>query len=137
MRNFVLALIAMVTLSSCAEKGPTLAEISLTGVYTVRTVNGNNLPVVLTGSGTTTIELVSSTLTLNANGSYTDMGTLRHTSAGVVTMGPNNDAGTYTFANGTIRFASTVNAGSILNGTPGTNTITIVSQGMTIVYRRL
>lgn len=129
-------LLATISLMACggdSATGPGSASIA--GSYTLRTVNGSNLPYTILQVGADKIELINETITVAEGGTFTQQGTVRFTENGVVTNETYADAGTYT-RNGTavtFRFNSD---GSIGTGTVDNGTITVGYEGYSYVYRK-
>jgi hypothetical protein len=90
---------------------------------------------VLLQVGADKLELTSDVITANSTGSFTQMTTIRSTEGGQVTNESIPDAGTYTQAGTAVTF--TFNSdGSSGTGTLSGNTVTVASQGYSLVYTR-
>jgi hypothetical protein len=128
MQRLLLGLALMVSVA-CLGDGMT-GSSTVTGSYTLRTVNGSNLPYTVTGTG---IEIVDETITLHEGFTYIRSGHTRTTTNGQLTT--TNDSGTYGLQGTSITFNS--NAGG--QGTPALidgNKMTIVKSGITSVFRK-
>jgi hypothetical protein len=128
MQRFLLGL-AVVFSVACLGDGMT-GSSTITGSYTLRTVNGSNLPYTVAGTGT---EIVDETITLHEGFTYIKSGHTRTTTNGQMTT--TNDSGSYGLQGTSITFTS--NAGG--QGTPALidgNKLTIVKAGVTSVYRK-
>jgi hypothetical protein len=77
----VLLLALVLPLAACSDG--TSPEESINGVYTLQTVNGINLPWVAFEASAGKVEVVSGSVTLRSDGSFTDLTTFRITENGV------------------------------------------------------
>ena len=132
MRRLLAACVALLAIA-CGDS--TSPSASAAGTWTLQTVNGAPLPFVLLQVGADKLELTSDVITANSTGSFTQMTTLKTTEDGQVTTESIPDAGTYTQAGTAITF--TFNSdGSTGTGTLTGNTVTVASQGYSLVYTR-
>lgn len=128
MRRILLLGIAF-TLAACGRDdvvsppaSPTLSSIS--GSYRLTTVDGQSLPFVAVDLGAYQARLVSGTLNLNANGTYSLELNHRVDDSGNVRTGTDSDVGVWTITRDSIALAST--AGNIAKtGTVSGNAITL------------
>jgi hypothetical protein len=90
------------------------------GTYTLRTVNGQQVPVEIQG-----IEMTAGWIRLDSDGTYT----ISMTVDGVT---PDPGDGTYTVDGSTIEFSGDIN----MSGTISRGTLTIVDEGNTFVFRK-
>lgn len=130
MQRFLLGL-AVVFSVACMGDGMT-GSSTITGSYTLRTVNGSNLPYTVAGTG---VEIVDETLTLHEGLTYIRSGHTRTTTNGQVTTQTTNDSGSYGLQGTSITLNS--NAGG--QGTPALidgNKLTIVKSGITSVFKK-
>lgn len=84
-----------------ADSPTTPTPTSITGTYTLRTVNGSPLPFVVPDGGAAKIEIVDGTLTVNDGGGWTESGHLRSTLNGKATASASSfvgGAGFYTLS---------------------------------------
>lgn len=102
------------------------------GTWSLQSINGTGLPVTL-GSGTQTVAVLASTLTISDNGNYNEVVTLRP--FGATTNTVLTEVGTWTFANGVITFNDQTD-GIIYTGTVSGNTLTENSGNFVSVYAR-
>ena len=79
MKRFLVLACAALTLGVAGCQDSTNPSAVLSGTYTLRTVNGNSLPTVTYEDATLTEEVLSGQITLDRNGNYTDVVTLRDT----------------------------------------------------------
>ncbi|HSL70212.1 MAG TPA: hypothetical protein VK864_08205 [Longimicrobiales bacterium] len=116
------------------SSGPDDEDIA--GTYTLRTVNGQNLPFALIVLGTAyRLEVTAASVTINANGTYSASSTLRETEDGMTTTTTETSAGTWTRTNNAITFRDTADQSEI-NASLGNDSVTWVEQGFTFVFRK-
>jgi hypothetical protein len=116
---------------ACLGDGMT-GSSSVTGSYTLRTINGSNLPYTVTGTG---MEIVDETITLYEGFTYIKSGHTRTTTNGQVTTQTTNDSGTYGLQGTSITFNSNAGGQGTLALIDG-NKLTIVKAGITSVFRK-
>jgi hypothetical protein len=131
-RHLILsALVAFAVACGDATTGP---SDEVVGTYTLRTVNGGSLPFTLVNSGSARIELLSSSVTLRQNSTFSAVLTVRQTVGTLVTTQSDSSNGTWARSGSTL----TLNEG----GTTSTATyqadgsIAITDGGYTMVYRK-
>jgi hypothetical protein len=133
MRRFlVLALALSFGCGSDSSTGPSAA--SITGSWSLQTINGASLPYTYAQQGTNKAEVLSDVATADAHGAYTELTTIRITVNGTATTQSVSDAGTYTL-NGTA-LVLTSNDGSSVTGSVNGNTFTLAVDGFAYVYRK-
>lgn len=127
---------AAILLAACGDDTPSEpTNQSVAGTWTLRTVNGSNLPYTLQQFGNDRIELLNETISVQASGTFTQQGTLRFTTGGLVTTEPYTDGGTYTLNGSTATF--TFNSdGSTGVAAIGDDVLSVAYAGQTFVYRR-
>lgn len=131
-----LAVLLAVVLSACGgndSTGP--GSVSIAGTYTLRTINGGNLPFTVFQSGTDKVEVISGDVVLTDGGTYTTQTTVRTTMDGTVTTDSETDAGTYT-RSGTVLTLRSGADGTTVTGTVSGGAITVVFEGFSAVYRK-
>jgi hypothetical protein len=116
---------------ACLGDGMT-GSSSVTGSYTLRTINGSNLPYTVVGTG---MEIVDETITLYEGFTYIKSGHTRTTTNGQVTTQTTNDSGTYGLQGTSITFNSNAGGQGTLALIDG-NKLTIVKAGITSVFRK-
>ncbi|MDB4898531.1 MAG: hypothetical protein JWN53_339 [Gemmatimonadetes bacterium] len=94
MRRLVLAALSALALSACTDN--TAPSGDFRGTYSLRTINGSNIPYTFPGTSTT---VQSETMALNTDGSYTD--TVNYNTGTYI------ERGFYTSNNGSVFFTST------------------------------
>lgn len=131
------ALVAALLLVWAACGGNTATgpdEDSIVGSYTLRTINGQNLPYTTLSGGVNSAEVLSSSLSLNTDGTFREERSVRRTHAGVSVTEAEMQFGTYTSTSSGVTFLTTT--GAQVSGTRGGGSITFVEAGFTFVYVR-
>ncbi len=106
-----------------------------TGVYPLRTINGQPLPFLYSQIGDDKVEFMDGTVTLNADKTFIDATTFRVTEQGVVTTEVDLGDGTWSLSGATVRFL--LADGSSYSMTwNGTDTLTQVFDTFTLVYQK-
>lgn len=123
------------TLAACGSDSATApASVSVSGTYSLQTVNGAPLPAILQGSGANKVEMVSDVFTFSATGTFSERAVVRYTQNGVVSSETYDESGTYA-RNGTaitLRYTDASTGSGTLDG----NTMTLAGQGYSFVYLR-
>ena len=137
-RNLMLGI--AFTLAACGRDGvvnppatPTPATIS--GSYQLTTVDGQTLPVLLLDLGAYQVRLVSSTLELSANGTYSFEYTYRIDDSGNVRTGTVSDTGVWNVTRDGIALASSA-GGAVETGTVSGNVIVLQASTRVLVLQR-
>lgn len=132
----VLTCFSLFVAASCGGRDSTSPETAgIAGSYALQTVNGAALPFFVLQIGSDKIEVLSETVTLSHDGTFTQQGSLRITENGAVSTDNFTEVGSYT-RNGTgldLVFSSDETTGT---GTISGNTITVGISGVSLVYRR-
>ncbi len=102
-RSTLLAGIAAVALGGCKDSTGTDAD-AVAGVYTLVTIDGQQLPVIVDQVGNDIVELTAGTVTLDANGTFSDVTDLRFTESGVATTEVDAAQGNWTVVGTTVTF---------------------------------
>jgi hypothetical protein len=135
-RTFRPAFVAALLLIGAACGGDTSGpdEGPIAGSYTLRTINGQNLPYTTLSAGVNKAEVLSSSLSLDTDGTFREERSVRRTHAGVAVTEPELKFGTYTSTSSGVTFTATT--GAKVSGTRGGGSITFVEEGFTFVYDR-
>ena len=129
-------LLAAVTLSACGDStGPGLGLGAPTGTYTLQTINGTALPYTVDDGAGTVVVILSDAFTLQDGGRFTETFSLRVTENGTTTTETNTNAGAWTLAGTAVRLTFDVDGLSV-SGTLSGGVLTIVDEGLSLVYRR-
>jgi hypothetical protein len=127
-----LAIAVLAVAGACGSDNSTSPDIAAGGTWNLQQINGSVLPVTL-GSGTQAVTILTSVLTMSANGNYNELVTLLP--AGQTTNTTFTEIGTWSTANGVVTFNDQTD-GIIYTGTVTGNTLTEVGSGFTSVYTR-
>jgi hypothetical protein len=133
MRRFVALLVFAATVA-CGGDSSTSPSASVTGTYTLKSVNGSQLPFTVFDFGTEKYEILDDAVILSEGGTWTESGTDRSTLNGQATTSTITDAGTYTLNGTAITFVSAQTGTT--NGSVSSNTLTITDQGIVAVYQK-
>ena len=128
------------TLAACGRNdvvsppaSPTPSAIS--GSYQLTTIDGQNLPFLVVEIGAYQARLVSGTLNLNANGTYSLEFTLRLDDSGNARASTDRDVGVWNITRDSIALVST--AGDLAKtGTVSGNVITLQASSRVLVLRK-
>lgn len=131
--RFVVFLLG-ITLAGCMDD-EVVGSSTVNGTYTLRTMNGNALPFTVSSSATETRETLDDRFSLYQGGTYARTRHTRVTVNRVATTITYDETGTHSPYGTSITFTSsdrTVTTLSIYTA----NTLTIVTDGITAVYRK-
>ena len=136
LRTFRPALVAAFLLvgAACGGDTGTGPDEDIAGSYTLHTINGQNLPYTTLSVGVNSAEVLSSSLSLNADSTFREERSVRRTHSGVAITEPEMKFGTYTSTSSGVTFRATT--GAQVSGTRGGGSITFVEEGFTFVYGR-
>lgn len=103
------------------------------GVYTLSTINGQPMPVIVQQSGNDKVEITGGAVTLKADRTFSDVTNARLTVAGSVTSESDSASGTWTRQTNTVQF---IPAGFMAYSMTwdGSNRLTQSFQGFTLIY---
>jgi hypothetical protein len=128
-------LVAFLIITSAACKEEIVGSSTVTGTYTLRTLNNTQLPYTLPGSGATKTEVLDDAITFYQGNTYAETRHVRLTTNGQVTTETQEDAGAYSFFG--ISLTLTSGRGNPeRRGRIDGNTMTIIEAGLTSVYRK-
>ena len=103
------------------------------GVYTLVTINGQPMPVIVQGSGNDKIEVTGGAVTLKQDRTFSDITNARITAAGSATSESDTVSGTWTRQANTVQFAATGFMAYSMTW-DGSNRLTQSFQGFTLIY---
>lgn len=130
-----------IVLAACGDSsGPD----SISGTYTLRTVNGQQLPFITDEDETYKAEILSMAITLKADETYSAVFTGRSTDNGQPTTNTVPFSGTYSLTGSTLTLDDSegfLDPDGSVNATLSTDTITMVIEGLpgtffTLVFKR-
>lgn len=139
MRRMILlaALLVAPVLSGCDDDNDPggVVGANVSGTYTLRTIDGQNLPFILLDLPGQRIEVLADEYVLNSGGTFTSTVTYRETDEGVVSTSEDTYSGTWAQSGSTINLNSTANGAETATFSNG-NTLTFVAGGHTAIYRK-
>lgn len=99
----------VVVAASCADmvSPDEAADRAVVGVYSIATVNGSALPITLGVDDTASVDLLSGTITLRTDKSFTDIINVKLTTPSGVTLESDTARGNYARQADTLKFAPT------------------------------
>lgn len=119
---------------ACFGEGIT-GSPTVTGPYTLRTINGSPLPYTISGSGTVKTEIMHDVITLYQGGTYARTRDSRTTVNGQMTNESTSETGSYGLVGTSVTLRGN-GAGQSTLATINGNTMTIVEAGMTAVFTK-
>jgi hypothetical protein len=139
MRLMTRLVMAALVLGTGACDSATDPEDAIVGTYTLATVNGGSLPATVFQAPDYRLEIVSGTLIVRDNNTWTETATIRETDGTTITTETSTVNGTYTLNGSTATF--TDSEGDTLTSTfSGSDTLTTTDSGsgftITFVYRK-
>jgi hypothetical protein len=137
-RTILLAALLLAPLVSACDDdddGTGVVGANVTGTYTLRTIDGQNLPFILLNVPGYRIEVLADAYTLNSGGDFSSTTSYRETEGTVVSTSEDTYTGTW------VQNGSTINLNSTDNGPEtatfsGGNTLTFTAGGRTAIYRK-
>jgi len=130
-----LALVASTTIAGCSALDSIGSDGDrISGTYELRTVNGRGLPAVLYEDRGYRLEILNANFTIDRDGTYSEAGIVREIVNGSATTSSNSTYGYYDYYNGEVTFEES--GGRRYYGTMQSNRLTIIDDGVTLVYQR-
>ena len=120
--------------AACLGEGLT-GSSTITGDYTLRTINGSPLPYTISGSGANRTEIVGEVITLYQGGTYARSRDWRIVVNGQMTSESSAEAGSYTLLGTSVTLVNGANGQTTL-ASINASTMTIVKAGMTAVFTK-
>jgi hypothetical protein len=142
LRRTYLSLAMGAVLAACggdSSTGPESANV--TGTYALQTINGQATPVTIIQIATYRLEVVSGSLAINTNNTFSNTLTYRETDSGQIVTGSETCTGTYSRNGNSVTFneADVVNTecGDTYTGTVSGNNLTVAYDAtVQAVYRK-
>ena len=122
---------ALLVLAACSDSTGPNARL---GTYSLVSINGQDLPVVVGTISGTTVEIISGEVTLNSNGTFTDRTDYRFTSNAGVDTDFEIATGTYSVNGNNVTFLTS--DGDSYSMAISGQTLTQVEPGLTLIYER-
>jgi hypothetical protein len=133
----LMSALPFLSLAACASDAVGPPSGIVAGRYQLQTVNGTTLPFVVVQSDTSKGELTSDQLTLNADGTFSDLEGLRTTRGASITMKQAASIGVYESTDGEIQFTQIAPTLGGFSGSVHHATLIITyPSGNTFVYSR-
>lgn len=105
------------------------------GVYTLTSINGQPMPVIVQESGNSKTEITGGVVTLKGDRTFTDVTNARITTGGNVTTESDGVSGSWTRQANTVQFAPTGFEAYSMTW-DGSNRLTQTFQGFTLIYNK-
>jgi hypothetical protein len=112
------------------------ATTTVFGTFNLQTFNGSSLPVTVSLSGNTRVELESDVFSVNPDGTWSELAYYLTTTGATVTASSAAFIGVYRALNAQIQFTVTTPTTGTFSGSVSGNTLTIVETNGTWVYQR-
>ena len=131
----LIACLALALFAGCggdSVTGPTAESVS--GTWTLQTINGAHLPFIIAQSGADKIEVTSDVITVVSGGTFTQLTQFRTTVDGVATDDATDDHGTWKLKGTALTFTFSDNTSG--TATVSENTLTVTDEGTTLVYTK-
>lgn len=136
-RLLVLAFALVAACGGDKSTAPPPVDLSLVGTYTLRTVNGSNLPFVFLQSGQTSYSVLEDRITIADGGTWSESGTSRTTINGVSANDVYADNGTWIRSGNGLVLVSSVYRNNAYTGTFTASTLTVVDpDGFRYIFSR-
>lgn len=127
------ALIAVA--SACGGDSDGITEVaSVSGTYSLQSVNGAPLPFVFFDDGEYKLEVTGASYTLTSTGTFSNTATYRETENGVISTSTETVMGSYSVSAGTVTFIDT--DGETVTGSLSGNTLQFSEDGLTAVFAK-
>lgn len=127
----------LVACSSDKTTGP--AVDSAVGVYVLQTINGSPLPFNAGSQGGVTVEIVTDTYSINADGTYSEQGSVRLTQVGSVTTQQVAETGVWQRSGTALNLHPIASSTGVLTDYSGSlagSTLTITISGFVGLYKK-
>lgn len=135
-------LLGTLALGACDDDDLNLiVPFPVTGTFLLQSANGSALPATIETSVSPPlqVQVLSGSILINTNGTFSNAGSFRQTLGGVVSSFTVTCTGTYSVSGNTITFveaATSANCGDTFTGTQNGNTLTTTLNGVPAVYIR-
>jgi hypothetical protein len=135
-RFLLLSLLAVGALLGCSRDGTGPAQPTIEGTYTLQTIDGRAMPLVMWEDSQERLELLSGSVTLRADGTWSDTHDVRFTDKATTVAETEafDDRGTYTVTTGNVRLVSV--DGSVYQAVWSGDLIIVAISGSQWTYRR-
>ena len=134
-RSTLLAGMAALALGGCSDSTGTDID-TVAGVYTLVTIDGQQLPVIVSQTVNEIVEITAGEVSLDGNLTFDDITNLRLTQSGAVTTEVDATTGAWALNGSTVVFTPNDNSGGYTMTWNGQDRLTQIFQGLTLVYER-
>ena len=134
MRRFFVLLVFATAVGCGGDSSTSPTDTTVSGTYTLRTVNRIPLPFTVAQTDSITVELVSDAFTLTESRTWTESTVRRTTSSGQAVTDTVSDAGTFVLS-GTNNI-TLISANGSTDGTIGGGVLTLGNDAVVAVYRK-
>jgi len=131
----LIAMLALATLVACGDNSTNPNTDSISGTYTLQTINGSQIPYTVS-NGSTSTTLTSDVLTVADNGSWSEIITYRQTVNGTTSNGTESDSGTWSRSGTSVNFYSNVYQSTSYAGSYSNNTLSMSDGSLNYVWTR-
>ena len=125
----------LTVVAACGGDSPTQPRASVVGTWNLQTVDGSALPYLVPQNDFEALELMSDVLTVDANGTFTQLSQFRVTEDGQASTESFPDGGSYAL-NGTAVTFTFDSDGSTGTGSLAGTTLTVAAAGFALVYKK-
>lgn len=135
--TILVAAVMALSLGACTDTAAGNDADDLDGLYSLQTIDGQLLPVIVDEQGEDIAEVIQGTVTIHADLTFDDVTVLRITESGVVTTETDAATGTWSLAGRTVQFSpNDGTSGPYVMEWDGGNQLTQLFGGFTLVYRK-
>lgn len=130
----VFALVTLAFVAACGSDSPTGPRADITGTYTLRSVNGVNVPAVVVQVPDYSYSITGGRIVLNADLTCSAQLSWSETESGTTTTGTESDTCTYRQNGDALTFRwsdSSEDSASLISGT-----ISLTTEGTVLIFRK-
>lgn len=128
----VLALVLFVACVS-PEDSTSPVTTDIAGAYSLRAINGQELPYLLGVNGSDTLSLIDDTYTLTGDARFSELFHTRRVQSGTISIIAGTDSGTFTRSGQTLRM---IGIGGTFTATIKSDTLQLDGQNTTFIYKK-
>jgi hypothetical protein len=134
--TILFATVMGLSLGACNDTLASTGADAAVGVYTLQTIDGQSLPVIVDQQGNDIAEITQGTVTLDADGSFADVTELSITQSGVVSTETDAAVGAWALSGRTVQFVPNDGSGVYEMTWDGQDQLTQSFNGSILVYQR-
>lgn len=137
----LILLFGTLAVAACGDNDNNFVPIQPLGTFTLQSVNGQTLPATIVDSVSPPlrVDVLSGSITFNADGTFSEFASLQSTIGGIVSQRSVTCTGTFSFAGTTLNFVGVVvtqDCGGTFVGTLNNGTLTASILGRPAVFVR-